>query len=80
MGIIGHHKEWNTLLSLHTKKTVPGSLLFSGPESIGKCLVAEQFAITLLDQEGAQTDQDTLLDMKKVSPEQVIKRGVARIS
>lgn len=80
MDIIGHAKERAVLAELQAHGQVPGSLLFTGPESVGKRLVAEEFALALLQMKDFQASeaQELPLDIHRIQPEQVTKRGVTR--
>lgn len=80
MYIIGHAKERATLALLQQQQKVPGSILFTGPESVGKRLVAKEFALSLVGMEDFQSTEawDLPLDICLVEPESVTKRGVTR--
>ncbi len=82
MRIIGHHGVQTRLNKLVALVDFPQSFLFVGPESVGKRLVALQFAWTLLGQrdtfdlreEGDMSHPDILL----LEPEQVTEKGKTR--
>ena len=82
MRIIGHHGVQTHLNKLVALVDFPQSFLFVGPESVGKRLVALQFAWTLLGQrdtfdlreEGDMSHPDILF----LEPEQVTEKGKTR--
>ncbi len=80
MNIIGHHRERDFLEQLISKKEVSQSTLFVGPESIGKRLVAFEWALRLINKQDFQPslDQATPLDIQILEPERVTRRGVVR--
>lgn len=80
MEIIGHHKERAALAKLEKAGRIGQSYLFSGPESIGKSLVAFDFACRLVGQPNFQPseNQGTPLDVRMLEPETLVKRGVAK--
>ena len=80
MEIIGHHKERVALANLEKTGRIGQSYLFSGPESIGKSLVAFDFACRLVGQPDfkASENQGTPLDVRMLEPETAVRRGVAK--
>lgn len=80
MEIIGHHKERAALQKLLAEGRMGQSYLFSGPESIGKRLVALDFAYQLVGQSDfvASEDQPTPLDVQLLEPVSETKRGVVK--
>lgn len=80
MNIIGHHQERARLREFITKKQVPQSALFVGPENIGKRLVAFEWALALVGKEDFEPslDQATPLDIHLLGPTHVVRRGVTR--
>ncbi|MEK9173731.1 MAG: hypothetical protein AAB845_00505, partial [Patescibacteria group bacterium] len=80
MNIIGHHKERKQLQALVDKKQVSQGILFVGPESIGKRLVAFEWALELIGKPTFRPslDQATPLDIQILEPVRVVRRGVTR--
>lgn len=80
MEIIGHHKERAALANLDKAGRIGQSYLFSGPESIGKSLVAFDFACRLVGQPGFRSseNQETPLDVRLLEPETSVKHGVVK--
>jgi hypothetical protein len=80
MNIIGHHQERAKLKALVTTRQVSQSILFVGPENIGKRLVAFEWALELVEQQGfnPSLDQATPLDIQWLEPTRVVRRSVAR--
>jgi DNA polymerase-3 subunit delta' len=58
MDIIGHKKQRDVLLKIAQGKNVPHAFLFSGPEKIGKKLVAFDFARKILNDDNIEKNPD----------------------
>lgn len=82
MRIIGHHGVQNRLKRLVASPEYPQAFLFVGPESVGKRLVALQFAWTLVGQDDAfesRSEADLAHpDIALLVPEQVTEKGKTR--
>lgn len=81
MRIIGHHGVRTRLSKLVTLPDSPQSFLFVGPESVGKRLVALQFAWTLLGQRDVfdfREEDTSHPDILLLAPEQVTEKGKTR--
>ena len=82
MRIIGHHGVRTRLNKLVALVDFPQSFLFVGPESVGKRLVALQFAWTLLGQREAfdlrEEEDASHPDILLLEPEQVTEKGKTR--
>jgi DNA polymerase III, delta subunit len=80
MTIIGHHQEQTYIEKLSQSKKLSQSYLFFGPESIGKQLLAFQFACNLVGEPNFQVSEQQAapLDIARIEPEKVVRRGVVR--
>lgn len=70
MSIIGHNKEREILQHIVMSGTPAQSYIFSGPDKVGKFLVAEEFAEALAS--------GSSLDIRVVEPEREEKDGVTK--
>jgi hypothetical protein len=80
MDIIGHYQERATLKASGEKGSMPQSMLFMGPESVGKKLVALELAFNLVGLPDfiPTENQPTPLDVRVLTPLSVVRRGVTR--
>ncbi|OGI21301.1 MAG: hypothetical protein A2808_01395 [Candidatus Moranbacteria bacterium RIFCSPHIGHO2_01_FULL_55_24] len=80
MQIIGHEKERALLRQFATSGNISQSYLFSGPESVGKALVAFEFACLLAGEPDFEPTEALPhpLDVMILSPRQEKKRGVTK--
>ena len=77
MNIIGHKRIINLLDRSVEKRIFSQAYIFSGPESVGKLLVAKNFAKKLI---GGDTESGVNPDLIVISPEIKEKKGVAKES
>lgn len=82
MHIIGHYAVRKRLQELAGRAECPQSFLFVGPESIGKRLLALEFAWSLLGRSGefsGRTEEDLVHpDIMVLQPERVTEKGKTR--
>lgn len=76
MYIIGHTKQRNLLASIARSGAPNHAYLFSGPDRIGKFLVAQEFARLLSG--GSDYRGDALSDIFLLEPEREEKKGVVK--
>lgn len=80
MQIIGHPKERERLQSLVAREHISQGYLFFGPQSVGKSLLAQEFACSLVSEPDFEptAEKPHPFDVCIIRPETETKRGVTK--
>jgi len=82
---VGHKKQLKSLEDSLDKNKLSQAYIFSGPESVGKFLLAKMFGVSLINGESkiidnfdnSQAKQD--IDMEILSPQVIEKKGIIKV-